>query len=128
MILLLIENSENEGKYDLYIGAKKGITINNCNAMFSDYSNCVTIDLSYLYTDKVTNMTAMFRRCNKLENLDIGFLNVDKVNSVGFMFESCRKIKYIDFSDFNVIGGTQCFDGCSILEKIELNVILEFKK
>ena len=57
----LIENSENEGKYDLYIGGNNGVRVNSCNILFQKFKNCTVMDLYNFYTDGVTALSSMFR-------------------------------------------------------------------
>lgn len=41
----LIENEENTGVYDLYIGGNEGVDIESCVKMFYEFSNCIKINI-----------------------------------------------------------------------------------
>ena len=63
----LIENEENTGMYDLYIGGNEGVDIENCVKMFYGSINLKTIYVSEKWNNSnVTLSTWMFNNCNNL--------------------------------------------------------------
>ena len=123
----LVENVENTDMYDLYIGSNDGVEIENCKNMFSDLTNCISIDIENLYTSKVkdfgymftccnslisinmnnidtsnaTNMNSMFASCKNLIHINLNILNTDNVSDMSAMFYGCEKLEELDFINFN---------------------------
>ena len=98
----LIENKDNAGKYDLYIGGNNGVRIDSCDSTFKNYTNCTKIDVGNLYTDGVTSMAWMFGYCNNLIDLDVSNFNTSSVTSIKGMFYNCSKIDSLDINDWDV--------------------------
>jgi len=120
----LMQNSEDNEKYDLYIGGNKGIIIDSCEHLFSHFENCITIDLENLYTDNVTNMIYMFYYCKSLKNLNISNLATSKVTNMAYLFAVCNNLEKIDLSNFdtsNVIKMERMFRECWKLSNLDLS-------
>lgn len=97
----LVENQENTGMYDLYIGGNEGVEIEDCNSMFAYYSNCISIDLSNLYTDNVKSFAAMFSWDTKLQTIDLSNIDTSNATSMYSMFNKCISLANLDVSKFN---------------------------
>ena len=97
----LVPNEENVDMYDLYIGGNEGVDIENCQGMFSYFSNCVKIDLENLYTDKVTNFIGMFSWDTELKEINLSNMNTSNARSMNSMFNKCTSLAKLDVSNFD---------------------------
>ncbi len=121
----------------------------NVNFMFSDMTNCTSMNLAnlntsnvtsaaYMFTDSkaltaldlsgwntsnVTDMTAMFRGCGALASLDVSGWNTSNVTDMTAMFSSCSALTSLDLSDFDTSNVTEMdtmFYGCSSLTSLDV--------
>ena len=97
----LVPNEENVDMYDLYIGGNEGVDIENCQGMFSYFSNCVKIDLENLYTDKVTSFIGMFSWDTELQEINLSNMNTSNARSMNSMFNKCTSLAKLDVSNFD---------------------------
>ena len=97
----LIENEENTGVYDLYIGGNEGVDIESCVKMFYEFSNCIKINLENLYTDKVSGFDAMFSFDTNLKEINLENIDTSKAVSMNTMFNKCNSLEYLDVSNFD---------------------------
>lgn len=97
----LVEDIENSDMYDLYIAGNEGVDIENCQGMFSYFSNCVKIDLENLYTDKVTNFIGMFSWDTELKEINLSNMNTSNARSMNSMFNKCTSLAKLDVSNFD---------------------------
>ena len=99
----IVNDTETEGYYKLYIGGDGGVTANpNSNSLFKKFRQVKTIDLSNLDTSHVTNMSAMFVDCNSLGNIVFGNnFYTSKVTNMSNMFNNCYELTNLDLSSFN---------------------------
>lgn len=97
----IVENAENSGMYDLYIGGNEGVEIEGCMNMFANYSNCISIDLSNLYTDNVKTFQGMFSWNTKLQTINLSNIETSSATSINSMFNKCTSLAKIDVSNFN---------------------------
>ena len=97
--------------------------ITNCNCMFSDLSNIISIDFSNFDTSQVTNMLYMFNDCHSLTSLDLTSFNTEKVEDMYHMFFGCINLERIkqNFKAPLVTDIASMFDLCSKLESIDLS-------
>ena len=115
----LIENRENTGMYDLYIGGNDGVNIEDCNRMFSYFSNCIKIDLENLYTDKVRSFAGMFSWDTNLKEINLENINTSNAIYMNAMFNKCLSLTQLDVSNFdtsNVTSMAQMFFNCAFTE------------
>ena len=97
--------------------------ITNCNCMFSDLSNIISIDFSNFDTSQVENMLYMFNECHSLTSLDLTNFNTEKVTDMYRMFFGCinlEKVKH-NFKIPLVTDLTSMFDLCMSLSSIDLS-------
>ena len=119
-------DSDNNGKYELYIGGNGGVKANpTSNYLFQFFSNVLTIDLSYLDTSDIKNVDSMFEECNELTNI-IGLekFNTSQVTSMMMMFNGCFKLTNLNLSSFDTNNATSMllmFGYCSNLENIDFS-------
>lgn len=105
------------------IEIKGNIKIIDCDSLFCNLSNVITIDLRGLKTDNVKNMAWMFNSCPKLEEIIMPNISTKNVTNMSKMFLGCNKLKFVDFSKFdisNVITMESMFRGCSSMDSISL--------
>ena len=115
----LVENVENTDMYDLYIGGNDGVEIENCMSMFASYSNCISIDLSNLYTDNVKNFQGMFSWNTKLQTINLSNIETSSATNMNSMFNKCTSLTQIDVSNFdtsNVTNMAAMFYQCAFTE------------
>ena len=108
-----------KGIYQIKLIINKVIT--DCNHLFCDCSNIISIDLSSLDTKQVTNMYGMFIGCKKLKNINFTNFDTKKVTNMKCMFSGCNNLDEINLSSFNtenVENMNSMFYDCHILEKI----------
>ena len=146
----LVSINEDDEYYNLYIGGKGGIELENSSAMFSYLSNCKSIDLDNVYTENATNMsymfswcvnleeiknlenfdtrnvcdmTSMFGKCLKLKELNVSNFDTRKVTSMQGMFGqlAVSKLDLSNFDTSNVLTMTEMFRGCYFIEELDLS-------
>ena len=120
----LIPNEENTDMFDLYIMGTEGVETSNCKNMFSDFRNCLTIDLEYLYTDNVKDFGYMFQNCKSLISINLKNLNTSEATYMGSMFANLSNISELDISNFDtskVTNMASMFSGMVKLETIDLS-------
>ena len=95
----IVDDTETEGYYKLYIGGDGGVTANpNSSTLFSSLKSVKTIDLSNLDTSYVTDMNYMFDGMGHLENITFGEkFDTSKVTDMHGMFNSLCESKIIGF-------------------------------
>ena len=97
----LVPNEENVDRYDLYIGGNEGVGSENCNKMFSNFSNCIKIDLENLYTDKAKNFAQMFSSDTQLQEINLLNMNTSSAIIMDSMFSQCTSLVNLDVSKFD---------------------------
>ena len=115
----LIENEENTGVYDLYIGGNEGVDIESCVKMFYEFSNCIKINLENLYTDKVRDFSGMFSFDTNLKEINLENIDTSKAVSMNGMFNKCKSLENLDVSNFdtsNVTNMSAMFFDCGFTE------------
>ena len=95
----LDENSN--GLYEIYIGSDGSVIANsNSRKLFSNLTNVVSIDLTYLDTSEVVSASYMFNNCNKLTSLILTDINTSNIVDMSHMFHNCSSIETINASSF----------------------------
>ncbi len=84
----VIPNAEDNTKYDLFIGAKKGVIANtNSSNLFSNFTGLETINFNNNYdTTNVLSMRSMFLNCTSITSLDLSSFDTSKVTDMYAMF------------------------------------------
>ena len=147
----IIPNTEEEGKYKLYIGSNntiygqdltslfsgmtgvKQISFDNfdtseASSMYSMFYNCSSLTSltfsSNFNTSNVTNMEGMFYNCNNLTSLDLSNFNTSNVTTMKSMFRKCNGLTSLDLSNFNTSNVTDMrgmFNECTKLLSLDLS-------
>ena len=123
----IVDDTETEGYYKLYIGGDGGVTANpNSSTLFSSsLTNVKSIDLSNLDTSYVTDMNYMFSGMYNLESINFGEnFDTSKVTDMHGMFNSCVSLKSLDLSNFNtskVTNMMSMFNSCRSLTELNLS-------
>ncbi len=135
----IIDDSENSGKYKLYIGGDGGVyapsdssylfAVDSINASVSNvFYKTISLNLKNLNTENTVNMRHMFAYLDyddsKLTTLDISNFNTSKVTNMSYMFYNCSSITTLDLSNFDTSQVTDMswmFSNCSSLTSLNLN-------
>lgn len=127
VIAWVIQNANDNTKYDLYIGADN----NKIEApaysygLFEYYKNCTTINyLVMLDTSKTINMNEMFYQNGSLKNLDLSNFNTLNVTNMNSIFSNCDNLESLDLSSFdtsNVADMDSMFYNCTNLISLNLS-------
>lgn len=104
VIAYLINDSEQDGKYILYIvtdGEEIFAESGSKGSVFRDFSSLETIDLTCFNTSKMTGMYAWFYGNPNLINI-IGLdkLNVENVTNMQSIFAYCNSIESLNLTNF----------------------------
>jgi len=76
--------------------------ITNMNNMFSYSSGLSTITFpEHFNTSNVTDMGSMFSECNGLTSLDLSSFNTANVTTMNCMFSDCNSLQSLNLSSFN---------------------------
>ena len=123
-VIAYIENdSENVGKYILYITGEDGVySPPNSSFLFSDFTSLKNVDFNNLDTSNVNNMGNMFSGNIELESINLDNFNTNMVRRMNGMFYNCSKLKELDLSKLNMSDMYQVndmFRGCTRLESIK---------
>ena len=131
----IVQNDEDNTKYDLYIGAKDGVIANpNSTRLFSDFREVTSINFNNNFdTSNVTDMSYMFAWCTNIETIDISSFNTSNVIYMQNMFSMYdnnnftvieNKLSNIilgdNFDTQNVTNIVQMFAGCENLTQINV--------
>ena len=120
-----LTDEDNNGLYEVTIGAKRKIYVYNGNHLFANLTQLKRINgMEYIDTSEATNMSWMFYGCNKLESLDISSFNTSNVTNMSVMFQGCSIISGLDFSHFDTSKVTamhNMFYGCRGLTELNLS-------
>ena len=118
-------NTTDNAKYNLII-ASDGDTYfpSNCASMFHGWINVEKFEFNNVKMDNVTNMNAIFSDCSSLINIDLSDLGGNNLSQAFGMFQNCSNLENINLSGFNygvtsIISGG--FVGLSNLREVDLS-------
>ena len=150
-------NKNNKWGNDVDPEAVKSVTatsqvmfVGDCSQLFTDFENCLTIDLNNVNTSEmtctsemfydlqdltslnisswntsnVTDMAYMFYYCCNLTTLDVSNWNTGKVTNMEGLFMDCYNLPTLNISSWNTANVTNMqymFDGCEILTTLDLS-------
>ena len=132
----IVPNSEDNTKYDLYIGAKDGVIANEDSGyLFYNFRELKEINFNNNYdTSNAKDMSFMFRCCANLESIDLSTLDTSNVTSMYGMFSMwdssigkyiSSKLSMINFgSNFdtsNVTNMRGMFAGLTELKELDVS-------
>ena len=111
-------NTNDTTKYDLYIGANKGVIANeNSGSLFSGFINLISIDFGVNFdTSKTTNMGGMFYNDKSLNSLDLSNFDTNEVTNMSVMFgmygyrNDTTSLTTLNLSSFNTNKVTDMHD------------------
>ena len=97
----VVPSNEDNTKYDLYIGANKGVIANEDSSnLFYYFTGLTTIDFGENFdTANVTDMSFMFNLCANLNNVDVSNFDTSNVTSMNWMFGDTN-LYTLDVSNF----------------------------
>ena len=136
VIAWVVPNSNDNTKYDLYIGAKNGVIANEDSSyLFFNFRNVNEINFNENFdTSNVVNMNRLFQNCISLVRLDLSDFDTRNVTSMDGLF--CmwdsdlndildNKLNSIIFGDnfitSSVINMRNMFAGLSSLKSIDVS-------
>lgn len=93
-------------------------------AMFRNFSNVESIDLTGFDTSAVESMRLMFHGCKKLKSLDLSGFKTSNVTEMRDMFDGCASLTSLDLSGFDTsqVGNMEnMFNGCSSLKSLNVS-------
>ncbi len=103
------ESSTGAGKYDLFIGATRGVVANEDSSnFFFNFTNIISIEFNGNFdTSNAVNMEQMFRLCTSLIQLDLSSFDVGNVTNMTAMFNfwSSEQNRSLDSSLTTIIFG-----------------------
>ena len=112
------------GTYKVTIGGEGSIIANyDMSSYFSFFTNCSSVDLSYLDTSLTTEMGGMFQYCSNLIQLDLSDFNTSNVTEMHQMFMNCSKLLNLNLDNFcttNLMNVAAMFGGCKSLITLDL--------
>ena len=117
----ILDEDEN-GKYELYIGQKDGVTApTDSSSLFYGYSYAKKVDVKKLNTSNVTNMYMMFT-LNAAQDLDLSTWDTSKVTNMQgmFGFTNFNSLNVSNFNTSNVTNMTSMFGLSQGVKSIEL--------
>ena len=85
-------NFNKTGKYMFEIIFNDNIT--NCNSLFEECSNIMSLDFTNFDTSNVNDMAGMFSKCRKLKEIKgINKFITNKVTNMAAMFQLCKDLE-----------------------------------
>ncbi len=132
----VVQNSEDNTKYDLYIGVDGGVIANEDSGwLFFAFLNLANIEFNNNFdTSNATTMVYMFDHCVSLTTLDISSFDTRNVTNMAYMFNmfdnstqtvTSNRLSNIIFGNNwdtkNVSSMAQLFAGCNNLEFIDVS-------
>ena len=95
-----------------------------CYELFSNYDQCVKIDLSKAKTSQMTSMEAMFRGCSAVKTIDLSGFDTSNVENFSYLFSECTSLTKLNLSHFdtsNAKNMSYMFYGCEALSSLNIN-------
>ena len=124
VVAYIEDDGTGNGTYKVTIGGQGGVILSFGYAMFYNFQNVESIDLTYLDNSRNYNTRSMFHNCYKLTNLNLGNFDTSRVSDMQGMFYGCRSLTDLDISEFNtskVTNMSWMFSYCYNLENLNLN-------
>ena len=121
------------GTYKVTIGGEGSIIANyDMSSYFSFFTNCSSVDLSYLDTSLTTDMNMLFTMSIKIQELDLSSFDTTSVTNMNFMFSgnfvdgtsmTLREITFGEnFDTSNVTKMSYMFAYCGHLTNLDLSI------
>ena len=117
-------NKDNKWGSDVPASAVTSVTATSqvsftgdCSQLFSNFTNCTSMDLISVNTSNATNMTRMFLACTSLTSLNISNWDTGNVTSMQMMFGSCTmltSLNILNWDTSNVTNMSLMFQVCAI--------------
>ena len=105
--------------------ARDGIAVSDGWALFLNFSNCLSMDLSKLDVSGASSPYDMFYNCSSLASLDISGWDVSSAKQLSGMFYGCSSLTSLDVvSGWDVSNASYLeamFSGCSSLTSLDLS-------
>ncbi len=98
--------------------------IDNMHMMFDGCKSLTTLDLSNFDTSNVTDMVQVFYGCSNLTTLDLSNFNTSKVTDMHGMFSGCKKLVTLNIGSFDTSGVSNMsfmFNDCNNLTTLDVS-------
>ncbi|MBR6394703.1 MAG: DUF285 domain-containing protein [Ruminococcus sp.] len=121
---IILPKGVEKSDVEIIVAEKGTVFPENCEILFSGFTNLKKMDLSQADTINVKNMNHMFSDCNKLTDLDISSFDTSNVTDMHCMFRNCSSLTRVDLSSFDTSKTKEMylmFGGCSSLEELDLS-------
>lgn len=123
-VLAWYTDKDDNGLYELYLGADGLVFIDDASRLFSSYINASSFDLEYLDTSKAISFKGMFSGCKSVKNLDLSTFETNNVDNISFMFDYCTSLESAELSSFDtskVVNMEALFQACISLKEVDLS-------
>ena len=118
-------DTDNNGKYELYIGQDGGVKANPYSGyLLSYFTNVTNMDLSHLNTSNVINAKFMFANNSSITNLDLSSFDTSNMINIMDMFWKASSLETVDLSSFNtskVVNMWGVFNEATSLKSLDLS-------
>jgi len=98
--------------------------ITNCNGMFQQLTNIISVDLSKFDSSKVVNFDSIFYNSYNIKSIILANLNTSSSEIMAGMFYNCRGLETLNLSSFDTSKVTtfwHMFNGCTSLKSLDLS-------
>ena len=121
-----IPSSEDNTKYDLYMGARGSVIANEDSSwLFVHFTDVTEINFNNNYdTSNALKTAKMFYQCINLSTINVSSFDTRNVTNMSQLFAGCSKLTTIDVSDWdtsNVIDMSSVFAYCQSLTSLDLS-------
>ena len=120
----LEEDTDNSGKYILYVESDGITKLTSCLAFFQSYPNIEYVEFGNVDTSDVTDFSWMFSECSKLTSLDLSSFNTENAVAMEGMFSNCSGLLSLNLNNFdtgNVTSMRNMFYNCSNLVTLTID-------
>ena len=121
---IILPEGVEKSDVEIIVAEKGTVFPENCEILFSGFTNLKKVDLSQADTSNVRNTNHMFSFCIKLTDLDISGFDTSNVTDMHCMFRNCSSLTHVDLSSFDTSKTKEMylmFWGCSSLEELDLS-------
>jgi len=113
-----------------HITMKWNNQITNCNGMFQQLTNIISVDLSKFDSSKVVNFDSIFYNSYNIKSIILANLNTSSSEIMAGMFYNCRGLETLNLSSFDTSKVTtfwHMFNGCTSLKSLDLSSFITSK-
>ncbi len=107
----VVQNSEDNTKYDLYIGAGGGVIANEDSSyLFREFIGVTSINFNNNFdTSNTLSMHQMFYHCSNLETIDLSSFDTSNVTNMMDFISGGNKLTSLDLTSFDTSNVTNMY-------------------